>query len=760
MTRYIVALLFAPLALHAQERITPKELELNEHNLKIAPLLTDDDADFKATADNNRWADESAVLLCQKTTFDFDKKGVSVGQRIGRNVVGLLFALPTLGYSVVAENLRNEAHILVEETERRKILLKDKYALENYSILYFRQTTDGDAFAARVIKKDGTTQTVDLEDAVRIEDIRSVPPVFKSYTEPPASSIYRPTYFKIAIPDLEEGDVIEYQFRHYNSKYYTSNPQYKEFDPIFYLCNRDMPVVRQILEVTAEDDHYFVTHKSLLGAPRFVETNIGGKRVYRWTDDNRDKLKDTRYVNKYRQFPSVKFQVVYARSSSRDLIWFKSADDMQNDIPVKDLAEKARAFWFQTGKVQNTGDYATGLSEGIGATIDDLYKGMRKRGTTDQTDDEYVRKAYYTIRSHTLYNSWSDYAFAKVFSGLLAKKRLDHDIVVTSYNSLCDLEKVAFTQELDWIVRYKGKFYTNPAEHGNPEDLKQYLIGNTAVSFNYKGDKTPPNTELIPLTDTAENMTYTKVSASFDGDGQDRLAIDKTVQIKGLSKEDMEEDALALTPFMENDFRNYDGYNMWEGLNASQTMKAMDDFSQQKKDWKEDKPKMMKAEAENEYNATVEKYNDFKIQEDGRSFKKRSLQYEETFVLGGLTATAGDDILLSLPALVGKQPKITREERTRTLPIDVGFPRTLLYSITFKIPDGYTAKGLSNITHTVDNAAGSFTSSAAVTDGVLRIDVRKLYKVRNLSVSQWSDLCAIQDAGYAFSQARIVLQKN
>ncbi|TDW97602.1 hypothetical protein [Dinghuibacter silviterrae] len=752
MKRFFV-LLFLPLFIHvhAQDRISPKELEQNERNLKTAPLLADD-ADFTTSFDSARWSSSSAVLLCQKTTFDFDKKGVTVGQRIGRNLVGLLLAIPTAGTSIFWENMRNEAHILVEETERRKILVKDKAALEKYSLLYFRQTTDQDAFAARVIKKDGTKQDVDLEDAVRIEDIHTVPSVFKSYTEPAPSSFYRPNYFKIAIPDLEEGDVIEYQFRHYNSKEYSSNPEYKEFDPVFYLCNRDMPVARQIIEVAAEDDHYFVTYKSMMGAPRFIETNTGGKRVYRWTDDNRDKLKDTRYVNDFREFPSIKFQVVYARSRARDLVWFKSAEDMQNDMPVKDLAEKAKAFWFQTGRISAGGDHTN--------LIDEIYKGLKKKGITDQSDDEYVRKAYYTIRSYTLYNSWNDYAFAKVFSGLLAKRKLDHDIIVTSYNTLCDLDKVAFTQELDWIVRYKGKYYVNPGEHGNPEDLKEYLIGNTAVSFDIRSVKEAPKTELVPLTDTADNMIYTKVGVGFDGDDQSRLAIDKTVQAKGLSKDDMEGDALALTPFMETDFRNYDGSSMWEGLNPVQADKAMTDFSQQKKDWKEDKPKQMKAQAENEYNATVEKYNDFKIQEDGRSFKKRNLQYEETFVLGGLTATAGDDILLALPALIGRQPKLTRDERLRTLPVDVSYPRTLLYSISFKVPDGYTVKGLSGITTSVDNECGSFTSTATVTDGVLRIDVRKLYKVRNLSVAQWPELCAIQDAGYAFSQRKIVLQKN
>lgn len=757
MRRFIYMLFLLPVGVCAQERISPRELQTNAANIKSDSLLTSD-ADFATSS--SKWTDESAVILCQKTTFNFDKKGVSVGQRIGRNMLGLALAPFTFGWSIVGENLRNEAHILVEETERRKILLKDKAAIDKYSILYFRQTTDGDAFAARVIKKDGSLVPVDLEDAVHVEDVRSVPGVFRSYTEPDVSTVYRPDYYKIAIPDLEEGDIIEYQFRHYNSKNYSRNPQYMEFDPVFYLCNRDMPVARQIIEISTEDDHYFVTYKSLKGAPSFTESNNGDKHVYRWVDDNRDKRKDTRYVDDFRQYPMVKFQVVYARNGSRDLIWFKSAADMQNDIPVRDLAEKAKSFWFQTGKVQNTGDYAGGLSMGIGATIDALYKDMKKRGITDQQDDDYVRKAYYTIRARTLYNAWSDYAFAKVFSGLLARRKLDHDILVTPYNSLCDLDKVAFSQELDWVVRYKGHFYTNPGEHRNPQDLRQSLIGNTAVSFNYKGSAVAAKTEVLPMTDTADNMTYTKVAASFDGEALDRIACDKTVQVKGLSKNELQGDALALTPFMENDPRNYDGSSMWEGLNPNQTLKAMNDFSQAKKDWKEDKPKMMKAEAEAEYNASVEKYTDFKVKDDGRSFKNQNLQYEESFVLGGLTATAGDDIILSLPALIGRQPRIAKDERTRTMPVDVGYPRTFLYSITFKVPDGYTVKGLPRLNRTVDNDCGSFITTASVADGVLVINVRKLYKVRNLEASQWASLCAIQDAGYAFSQMRVVLQKD
>ncbi len=80
---------------------------------------------------------------------------------------------------------------------------------------------------------------MDFTDAVRVEDLRSVPGLFKSYTEKKYSSSYRPTYYKLAVSDLEPGDAVEYEFKHINSEQYSSNPEYKEFDPVYYMCNRE-----------------------------------------------------------------------------------------------------------------------------------------------------------------------------------------------------------------------------------------------------------------------------------------------------------------------------------------------------------------------------------------------------------------------------------------------------------------------------------------------------------------------------------------
>src|SRR3954469_8742006 len=347
--------------LFSQQRINKSELETLNRQLKQRPLLLDNDADFKSNANAEKWQNESAVILCQKTTFDFDRKGMSAGKRIGRNVWGVLFAIPTLGTSLLLANSGSETKMLIEETERRKLLLKDKFALEQYSILYFRLDAEGDAFAARVIKSGGSVETVDLQEAIKVEDIRNIPNLFRSYTDNRFNSVYRPEYYKVAVPDLEEGDVVEYEFRNFNTRQYDYNPNYKEFDPIYYLCNRDMPVAKQVIEVVTEDDKYFIGYKSLKGAPDFQQKTANGKKVYRWEDAARDKMSDTRFVNDFIEMPSIKSQVIYARNNSKNFVWFKNESEMKNDISDAELAEKAKTFWFQPEKLQSTGDYMSGL---------------------------------------------------------------------------------------------------------------------------------------------------------------------------------------------------------------------------------------------------------------------------------------------------------------------------------------------------------------------------------------------------------------
>jgi hypothetical protein len=508
-----------------------------------------------------------------------------------------------------------------------------------------------------------------------------------------------------------------------------------------------------------EDDKYFIGYKSLKGAPDFQQKTANGKKVYRWEDAARDKMSDTRFVNDFIEMPSIKFQVIYARNNSKNFVWFKNESEMKNDISDVELAEKAKTFWFQPEKLQSTGDYMSGLKADVDQTVKTIYKSLKKKGITDATDEEYARKAYYLIRSQTLYNNWSDYAFAKIFSALLAEKKLDHEIIVSSSNLKTSLSKVAFTQELAWLVKFKNKYYCNPGEHLNPEDIPVYLAGNNAIRFRNDNSKTPVSTEVIPLSDTSSNVLKTQLKTSLDGSSL-TLAIDKNVEARGLIRDDMIEEALALTPYMEADYRNYDGMGMWDGLTAKQEDKAVENFNELKKQWKEEKPDMMKAMAENEYGHNIEKYNSFRVVQDGRAYKKRQLRYSESFILSDMTARAGDDLLVALPSLIGQQTKINKEEKNRVVPADVRYPRTLEWYIVFPIPPGYTVKGIDGLSQHIANDYAAFNSAAKVENNNLIIEVSKTYKAKYFDLQQWPKLMEVLEAAYNFSQSRVVLKKQ
>lgn len=357
-----------------------------------------------------------------------------------------------------------------------------------------------------------------------------------------------------------------------------------------------------------------------------------------------------------------------------------------------------------------------------------------------------------------MYSNWSDFAFTKVFSGLLEKQKIPHEVIVSTSNEKTQLSKVAFTQEISWLIKYKGKYYSNPNDHQNPEEIPAHLNGNACVRFNYNDEKSAVS-DVIPVSDTSTNAIAMQLTASLSAD-QVNLNVAKTVEAKGLMKDDIIDDILSFTPYMESDYRNYDGEGMWEKLSEKDQMKATEEFAKEKKEWKEEKPKMMQEMAQNEYGVKVEKYGSFRLVTDGRAYKKRILKFSEDFVLTEVTAVAGSDIIVALPSLLGQQTKINSEERTRSLPIDLRYPRTLLWKIVMTVPEGYSVKGLESLNNNIDNTCGSFISGASVEGNKIILDVKKIYKKVHFEATQWNEMLAVLDAAYNYSQSKIILKKN
>src|SRR4051794_14730743 len=131
--------------------------------------------EFKQTAIPDKWKNESAVIIGQKTEYLFSRLSLN----------------------------KTSAVVRINEYVHKRVKLQDKNSLEKFSTFYYvTMGKDGNA-DYKIIKANGKEVSVDMKSA--IEEEKDVP------------SIYRPIFMKmniksmkIAVPDLEVGDIIDY----------------------------------------------------------------------------------------------------------------------------------------------------------------------------------------------------------------------------------------------------------------------------------------------------------------------------------------------------------------------------------------------------------------------------------------------------------------------------------------------------------------------------------------------------------------------
>ena len=306
---YIFISLFISTAAIAQDdddTFSPSKLESIAKNMK--PVWDDGDADFAVTAVPEKWKEESGIIIAQKTRFAFDK---------------------------------DANKLAVYEITRRRIKLNDRDAVNSYSSVYFRIGSSNDGAGIKVIKANGTVQDVSLRNAIYVEDADDVPSTFTPYIGK-ASTYYdksksRVIYYKIAIPDLDPGDIIDYGTIFYDDNT-VKKMSYIEFDPIYYVCTREYPVLSQKFEIDT-DNNSFVNSKSTMGAPTFKETG-NGNVDYSWEDRNREKISDTRWINRLVELPMLKFQIVFSRSENRSDLFIGDRGELKQNISPEELAKK------------------------------------------------------------------------------------------------------------------------------------------------------------------------------------------------------------------------------------------------------------------------------------------------------------------------------------------------------------------------------------------------------------------------------------
>lgn len=717
--------------------------------------------EFNVVAVPEKWKNESAVIIGQRSEYLFTRAGYKKS---------------------------NAAVVKVNEYIHKRIRLQDKNALEKFStFFYVTMGRDGNA-SYKVIKSSGKEEQIDMTTA--IEEENDVPDIYK-----PIFYKMQIRSMKIAIPNLEVGDIIDYTIR---STFDWDMKQHGvQFTPFIFSLANSYPTLYQQYRFTMANGMK-VKYRNYNGAPVLKFDNkasvYGDKESYLsyyFMDKNREKSSEERWNFEFRNTPTVKFRVVLLADNDPDSKGLGEATvDRAGLDPQTVYRSYAGAAMYVTPTVNSL----------VGYTTEYLVK-QKKEGLL-KNNDEIVKEAYYCLRKVFLemyykgpvHSELEKYMTGKkLYKKVLAqekkegqrKEEREDEIRMNSVTFVTALRMVLaahqipaelqvyvprrlgawrdaiFMEELDFALKVKVKNKYHFLEAFNNFDAFGtpyfYIEGTEGYSIGY--DEPDRYFRMTaPASKYGDNLEKQEYSIQFN-DAMDLVQAERTSTYLGNDKSAKIGPANLDRSYLAFDFAKY--YAEPKGKkkdNISAEESTRFDYPDKEEHVKERKElfeKMLKD------NFDAEKYDDFELVKDGRFGDTAALVYKEKFTLKKLLSKAGRNYVFEAGKLIGGQIKLEASELAeRKSDIWISYARTIQNNIVVNLPPGYTADGLQDLNMNIDNESGSFISTATLEGEKVIINTTKIYKKNFDKKETWPDYVAFLEGAYKFSQAKIVLKKK
>jgi len=706
-------------------------------------IYGEDDNDFDVMTANGKWADAAAVILCEKMHISIQTYSFKVGKPVEIN--GIV---------------------------RRRVLIQNKSNLEDFTQYYFQK---GETVGLKVVKPNGAEKEVDLSDAIEVKS--EVPSFYKR-------RYIKSSYFKIAIPDLEVGDILEY----YNIFRYDDSPMVN-YEGLF--C-QEYPILKMELtfDLSKIGRAYFNTFNT---ENKFQITEGGGKNKKGKDKKNVNRLRivehdiearpEDRFLNGYAYLPYFKLCVY----SNTDLFPFlEKGDKLQNTFSLSDnsiLNLFDGATKQQVKSLEKTIEKDMGVKEREFLPEAFFYSCRYLWNGTSSPNYYLNQVAVNNVDADALFsssvNELSSEFFISHFSKYLERNKFEHDFIVVVPNSIGNIENVMspgsayygiYVKEIDqifWAINNHRNDYERPlalAEGGNGYRYKVY--GPIGKKIKKIKDPIPENFVLPAIqSNQAGEASYLNVIVN---DSLQNICITDSTIVKGVFKEYNYSFLPKFQRFIYSDY--LDMYENKEVENARYFLFGKGLFSPIKYrpvnfQLKEKSKNIQKETFENDIKSSfaTEKIEllDYEIIETGRTFHQNNMIVKSEFVLEDFLNKAGPNYILDAGKLIGGQRNLTDEEKEqRERDADLGFSKQFENHIQINIPEGYSVKGYDQFNVEVNNDYIHFISTAELEGQQLKIYTMKDYKNAIVPIDGWKDLVEGLEAAYNLSQKKLILSKK
>ena len=694
------------------------------------------------------YASASSVVLARHVDLDASD-GVRNGQHRKRGPVG----------------------ITITEVTRELVKLNDAAAVKQYSEISYTalKKTSGymanNSFATylgvRIIKPDGTMKDIDADEVVLTKDEQ------------------REKQAKLAIPDLQPGDIIDYYIaEELELQAAGNNASY----PYYFVFTSDEPVVSYSAHCEV-DPKFAVEYKRYNGAPDFtLHTDDEGVNLLDFKATNLPVYPSgTIWLSPFREFPVTQLNIVSCPPR------MSGANARNQGQMYRDQASNV-ILWDEFLAIGASNGALRMIPQLIKKSdaVREVYHDMHKQ-EDNMSRDSLAAALFYMFRYDVLFNvgtdinvsgfvniaerNFSPSSYNFLLMEYFKENGLDAELLLSSSKFRPPLGEVLSKNDIQYLVNvpdakshifgasdfYSCPFYV-PAEMENAP--KAVALDTRSVSaFRFNNATWHPVD--IPATPAADNVHLEQLVVEPDLSGGEALKVARTTTLTGHYKDDTQKQLLLLEDFYnyERKFFHEDETlvekfaNMRRSKNLSEELGTA--FAEARKKQKD----LFLEDAKDFFDLEVTGLSANKILNPGVRHTSPAFTYAADMNLQGALKHAGNNYIVEIGKLSGSPVKIEEKHRERKLDIYAPFARTMRVEIKLNVPEGYKVEGLENLSRSVSNEHGSFTATATLDGHTLTVITDKKYNKGMEPAAAWPGLLAILDAATEWSNAKVLLKK-
>ncbi len=655
--------------------------------------------EFKVTDVPKKWENESAVILAIQYEYTLQAEG---------------------------------RWLVLKQNFHFRIKLNDKASISDYSELNFDKNkvstrSSGTAssyknIGIKIVKANGTEKELDLTKSVSSD--------YNSNSDN-----------KIAVPDLEPGDILDYFIA-----------VKKDFDlnAIFYSDMVESELLENKYPIVYHSIFYILPHKynlfnySYNGAPGFKEDRTMDNASFKLVDTMRAKSLDILWNYPYRTSPEIRYRI-----STDNFFDFQRLMDYKNYAYFPGLALVED---FMNKNFKNSEDTLQIINELFLMFRNPIYLSYFSTGYPLYEPLNYS----HIEKNITMYIS--DY---------LTKKKIPHDVIIAPSRSTGPFEKQIDLSNCEYIIKIKKPklmYLALPIPFRLPNEIPYIYEGmeSSVSEVRRLSSYTRLPNEVLPVSKPENNITMTKMELALDAADGTKVTVKRGHVVKGNNKNYHQ--YLIYTNYdylKEYDQPKYEKYgSVAIGSLVSRYKDERKKFEQRlTQDYLERDKKILNS-IESEMELKISDYKNLKIKSIGMWPESPNTEYSDEFTIDNMVKKVGQNYLIDFGKLIERQTEVKDTARFRKIDIYMNYPRSYEEEFIFTLPEGYSVEGLENFNKYAINKTGGFVSSAEVKEGKLIVKTRKYFNEIYYPAKKWSELLKFLDASVEYYNTKLLLRKN